>query len=46
MTEKNINQELRLKKIKEINNYFDKEIDHNELFSNMNKKVCTTLNYK
>ena len=34
-----------MKKIKEINNYFIKEIDQNELLSNKNKKICTTLNY-
>ena len=45
MTEEDISQELRLKKIKEINNYFIKEIDQNGLMSNKNKKVCTTLNY-
>ena len=32
-------------KIKEIDNYFIKEIDQNELLSNKNKKVCTTPNY-
>ena len=31
-------------KIKEIDNYFIKEIDQNELLSNKNKKVCTTPN--
>ena len=45
MTEKGISAELRLKGIKEINNYFIKEIDQNELLSNKNKKVCTTLNF-
>ena len=34
-----------MKKIKAISNYFIKEIDQNELLSNKNKKVCTTLNY-
>ena len=43
MTEKDTSQDLRLKKTKEINNYFVKEIDRNELLSNKNKKVCTTL---
>ena len=34
-----------MKKIKEVNNYFIKKIDQNELMSNKNKKVCMTLNY-
>ena len=38
MTKKYISQELRMKKIKKINNYFIKEIDQNELLSNKNKK--------
>ena len=38
-------QEFRLKKIKEINNFFIKEIDQNEMMSNNNKKICTILNY-
>ena len=45
MTEEDISQDFRLKKLKEINNYFIKEIDQNELLSNNNKKVCATLNY-
>ena len=45
MTEEGRSQEFTLKKIKKINNYFIKEIDQNELLSNKNKKVCTTLNY-
>ena len=44
MTEEGVSQELRLKKIKKINNYFIKEIDQNELLSNKNKKVYTTVN--
>ena len=36
---------MRLKKLKGINNYFIKERDQNELLSNNNKKVCSTLNY-
>ena len=31
--------------MKEIRDYFIKEIDQNELLSNQGKKVCTTLNY-
>ena len=45
MSEKNISQESRSSKIKEINNYFIKETDQNELLNNKNKKVCSTLNY-
>ena len=45
MTEKDISQEFRLTKIKEIYNYFIKKVDQNELLSNNIKKVCTTLNY-
>ena len=45
MTEQNISQELILKKINEMNYYFNKEIDQYELLSNKKKKVCTTLNY-
>ena len=45
MTKEDISQEFILKKIKEINNYFIKEINQNELSSNKNKKVYTTLNY-
>ena len=52
MTEKDIIHNSRLirhnldwKKIKERNHYFIKEIDKNTLLSNINKKVCTTLNY-
>ena len=39
MTEKYISQEFRLKNIKEINNYFFKEIGQNELLSKKNKKI-------
>ena len=45
MTEKDVSQGFRLKKIKEMNNHFIKEIHQNELLRNKNKKVCTTLNY-
>ena len=45
MTEKDISQKFILKKIKEINNCFIKEIEQNELLNNKNKKICTTLNY-
>ena len=46
MPEEDISQKGRLQKLKEINNYFYKEIDQNELSNNKNKKVFTTLNYK
>ena len=39
MTEKNISQETRLEKVKEINDYFIKEIDQNELLSNKSKTL-------
>ena len=45
MTKEDISQECILKKINEMNNYFIKEINQNELSSNKNKKVYTTLNY-
>ena len=44
MTEENISEELRLKNIDEIGNYFLKEIKQNEFMSRKHKKVCTTLN--
>ena len=46
MAENNINQEIRLKKIGEIKNYFIKEIDQNELMSKKHKNVCAVLNDK
>ena len=45
MTDEDISQEFRLKKIKVINSYFIKEIDQNELTSNKKKEVFATLNY-
>ena len=45
MTEEGVSQEFRLKKIKETNSYFIKEISQNELLSNKNKKGYTILNY-
>ena len=44
MTEANMNQELRLKKIDEIRNYLIEEINRNELMSKKHKKVCRLLN--
>ena len=41
----NISKEYRFKNIEEINNHSIKEIYKNELMSNKDKKVCTTLNY-
>ena len=40
MTEENINQEFRLKKIGII-----EEVNRNELMSKTRKKICATLNY-
>ena len=45
MTEENINQEFRLKKINEIRNYSIEEINQNKLMSKKHKKVCKVLNY-
>ena len=45
MGRENISQEFRLKNVEEINNYFIKKIDQNEMMSNKHKKVCTALNY-
>ena len=45
MSEENMNQEFRLKKIDEIRNYLIEEIDWNELLSKKHKKVCRVLNY-
>ena len=45
MSEKNINQEFRLKKIEEIRNYLLREINQNELMSKKHKNVCRFLNY-
>ena len=45
MPEENINQEFRLKKIDEIKNYLNEEINQHELMSKKHKKVCRVLNY-
>ena len=45
MTEENVSQELRLKNIDEIRNYFIEEINQNELKNKKHKKVCRVLNY-
>ena len=45
MSEKNMNQEIRLKKINEIRIYLIEEINRNELMSKKHKKVCRVLNY-
>ena len=45
MTEENINQKFRLKKIDEIRNYLMEEINQNELMIKKHKKVCRILNY-
>ena len=44
MVQENISQEFRLKNIGETRNYFLEEIGQNELMSNKQKKVCTSLN--
>ena len=41
MTEEDISKEITLKRIKEKNNYFIKEIDQSELLSNKKKNICT-----
>ena len=45
MSEENISQEFRLKKIDEARNYFIEEINQNELMSKKHRKVCRVLNY-
>ena len=35
----------KIKKVNEIDNFFIKKIDENELMNNKNENVCTTLNY-
>ena len=45
MSEENISQEFRLKKIDEARNYFIEEINQNELMSKKHRKVCRGLNY-
>ena len=45
MSEENMNQEFRLKKVDKIRNYLIEEINKNELMSKKHKKVCRVLNY-
>ena len=45
MSEENISQEFRPKKIDEARNYFIEEINQNELMSKKHRKVCRVLNY-
>ena len=45
MPKENINQEIRMKKIDKIRNYFIEETNRNELMSKKHKKVCRVLNY-
>ena len=45
MTKGDVSQEFRRKKMKQINNYFIKEIGQNELLSPKYKQVCLTLDY-
>ena len=44
MSQENINQEIRIKKIDEIRNYLIKEINRNKLMSKKHKKSCRVLN--
>ena len=44
MSEENISQEFRLKKIDETRNYLIEEINQNELMSRKYKKVYRVLN--
>ena len=43
MADENISQEFRLENKEKIKKYFMTEIDQNELMSNKDKKVNTTL---
>ena len=45
MAEGNISQEFRLKNIDEIQNYFIKEIDQNELMNSKHKSVYDSKLY-
>ena len=45
MVEEKISQEVRLKNIDKIRNWFIEETKQNELISNRHEKVCTTLSY-
>ena len=44
MTEENMNQEFRLKKIDETRNYLIEEINRNKLVCKEHKNVCRVLN--
>ena len=44
MTEENMNQEFRLKKIDETRNYLIEEINRNKLVCKEHKNVCRDLN--
>ena len=45
MSEEKISQEFRLKNMDETINYFNIEINQNELMRKKHKKVCRVLNY-
>ena len=45
MSEENMSQEFRLKKMDETRNYLIEEINRNELLSKKHTKVCRALNY-
>ena len=42
MVEENISQEVWLRNLDEIGNYFNKEINQNEVMSKKQQKVCKT----
>ena len=45
MVEENISQEFRSKNIDEARNYFQEEIEQNDVMSQKDKKACTTVSY-
>ena len=45
MVQENISQEFRLKNRDETRNYFIEKVSQNELISNEQRKICTSLNY-
>ena len=45
MSEENTSQESRLKSIDQTRNYLVEKVNRNNLVSEKQKNVCTTLNY-
>ena len=45
MVQENISQEFRLKNRDETRNCFIEKVSQNELISNEQRKICTSLNY-